>query len=80
MLGRLIKEARIAAGITQEELSHAAGIDRSYLSQLERNLKSPTVQMLFLICGPLGTRPSLLIAALENSDDDSRRPKRKSAK
>jgi transcriptional regulator with XRE-family HTH domain len=39
--------------MTQEELSFAAGIDRSYISQLERNMKSPTVDVLFRICDAL---------------------------
>lgn len=60
-----MKEARLAAEMTQEELSHAAGVDRSYLSQLERDLKSPTIQMLFLLCRALHVRPSALIAQLE---------------
>ena len=74
MLGRLIKEARLAQGMTQDELSHAAGLDRSYLSQLERDLKSPTVQMLLRICRALDVRPSQLIATLEEQPPPKRRP------
>ena len=36
--------------MTQEALSYAAQIDRSYLSMLENNKKSPTVDVLFRIC------------------------------
>ena len=51
--------------MTQEELSFAAGIDRSYISQLERNLKSPTVDILFRICDALKVNASELIARVE---------------
>jgi transcriptional regulator with XRE-family HTH domain len=67
MLGALLKEARLAAGLTQEELAHRAGVDRSYVSQMERDLKSPTVQMLFRVCQALNASPSAIIAALEAS-------------
>jgi transcriptional regulator with XRE-family HTH domain len=67
MLGQILKETRLAAGLTQEELAHAAGVDRSYISQLERDLKSPTIQMLFRLCGALGASPTKVIAQLERS-------------
>jgi len=77
MLGRLLKEARLAAAMTQEELSHAAGIDRSYLSQLERDLKSPTVQMLLRLCARLNVQASRLIAQLEAQPQPRSKPLRK---
>lgn len=66
MLGQILRETREQAGLTQEALAHAAGVDRSYISQLERDLKSPTVQMLFRICQALGTKPSRVIVQLES--------------
>lgn len=65
MLGRILKETRQAAGLTQEALALAAGVDRSYVSQLERDIKSPTIQMLFRLCESLKVRPSTVIARLE---------------
>jgi transcriptional regulator with XRE-family HTH domain len=44
---------RKRAGLTQEQLSFRAGISRPYVSQLERELKSPTVETLFRICDAL---------------------------
>jgi transcriptional regulator with XRE-family HTH domain len=41
------------AGLTQEQLSFKAGLARPYVSQLERSLKSPTVEILFRICDAL---------------------------
>jgi transcriptional regulator with XRE-family HTH domain len=34
--GRRVREARLAAGMTQEELAAACGVERSYISVLER--------------------------------------------
>jgi transcriptional regulator with XRE-family HTH domain len=44
---------RRRAGLTQEQLSFRAGLSRPYVSQLERELKSPTVETLFRICDAL---------------------------
>lgn len=65
MLGDELQKARIDADITQEELSFAAKIDRTYVSQLENNKKSPTVDVLFRICDALGIPASELIARVE---------------
>ena len=65
MLGEILREAREAAGMTQEQLALAAGVDRSYVSQLERDLKSPTIQMLFRLCQALQASPSKLVGKLE---------------
>ena len=51
----------------------AANIDRSYISQLENNRKSPTVDLLFRICDALGVSAADLIARVEKT----RKPQRK---
>ena len=66
MLGREIRLAREAAGLTQEELADRAGVHRTYVSLLERDKKSPTVAMLFRLCAALGLRPSTLLARVES--------------
>jgi transcriptional regulator with XRE-family HTH domain len=67
MLGDVLRKSRELAEMTQEELSFAAKIDRTYVSQLERDLKSPTVDVLFRICDALGIAASELIAQVEKS-------------
>lgn len=51
--------------MTQEQLAFAAELDRTYISQLERDKKSPTLDVLFRICDALGIRLSELIARIE---------------
>ncbi len=65
MMGEELRQAREQAGLTQEELSFRAGLSRPYISQLERNLKSPTVETLFLICEALGVSASEVIGRVE---------------
>jgi len=74
MMGDELRESRERVGLTQEELSFRAGLSRPYISQLERNLKSPTVDTLFLICDALGVSASELIGRVDASR--RRKPKR----
>ena len=61
------------ANLTQEQLSFAARIDRSYISQLENDRKSPTVDLLFRICNALGISASGLLAHVEARESRRRR-------
>lgn len=67
MLGDELRKSRLDAALTQEKLGFEAGLDRTYISQLERNLKSPTVDTLFRMCDALGISASELIARVEKS-------------
>jgi transcriptional regulator with XRE-family HTH domain len=65
VLGKEIRKARLAAGLTQEQLAFKADISRNYVSLLELDEKSPTVQVLLRICRALGVKPSKIIARIE---------------
>ena len=73
MLGDELRKAREDADLTQEQLSFAANLDRSYISLLENNRKSPTVDVLFRLCDALGVTASSLLARVEAT----RKPKTK---
>ena len=68
MLGDELREERLRARMTQEHLAVRAGVSRNYVSLLELNQKSPTVQVLFKLCRALRVRPSALIARIEGHD------------
>ena len=51
--------------MTQEDLALSADVHRTYVSQLERDLKSPTIDVLFRLCKALKKRPSKLLEELE---------------
>jgi transcriptional regulator with XRE-family HTH domain len=67
MMGEELRKARERAGLTQEQLSFRAGYSRPYISQLERDLKSPTIDTLLRLCDALGIRASELVAAVEKA-------------
>lgn len=67
MLGEELRTARVESGLTQEELAFEAEISRNYVSLLELNQKSPTLDVLFQICKALGISAAELIARVEAS-------------
>ena len=73
MLGDELRRARRNAGLTQEQLAAKADISREYVSQLERDRQSPTVDMLLRICRILGASPSKIIESIENKTQSGRR-------
>ncbi|AMW27295.1 helix-turn-helix domain-containing protein [Arthrospira platensis] len=66
-LGQVLIKYRTLAKISQEELADRAGIHRTYVSQIERGLKSPTLSVLFRISQSLNTTASVLIAEVERA-------------
>ena len=65
MLGEEIRKARLKAGLTQESLAFDAGVSRNYVSLLELNRKSPTVDMLMRLCKAMGVSAAKMIARVE---------------
>jgi len=65
-LGRVIAEQRGKAGLTQEALAGRAKLHPTYISQLERGLKSPTVRALIAICDGLELAASEAIRRAES--------------
>jgi len=52
--------------MSQEYLAIKSGLTREYISKLENNHSSPTVETLTAICVVLGVPPSQLISRLES--------------
>ena len=65
MLGDELSEARLAQGLSQEQLAAQAGVTREYISKLENGRSSPTVDTLLAICSALGIKASQIIAKIE---------------
>jgi transcriptional regulator with XRE-family HTH domain len=51
-----LRKLRVAKGLSQEALAIDAGIDRTYVSRLERNLENPTVAVLERIALAMNSR------------------------
>ena len=66
-IGNKIKELRIEKNLTQEELANRAELSKGFISQLERNLTSPSIATLIDILQCLGTNLTEFFA--EESDE-----------
>ncbi|WP_040007252.1 helix-turn-helix domain-containing protein [Fibrisoma limi] len=51
--GKAIKQIRITKGWTQEDLSDKSGMDRSYISRIERGLKNPSLSVVWELANHL---------------------------
>jgi transcriptional regulator with XRE-family HTH domain len=59
--GKVLRELRKEAGLTQEELASEAGLDRTYPSLLERGLRTVTLTNLISIAKALKVKPDRMI-------------------
>jgi transcriptional regulator with XRE-family HTH domain len=64
-LGQVIARLRHKAELSQEALAHQSDLHPTYISQLERGLKSPTVRAVRAIAQVLGISASKLLAKAE---------------
>jgi len=70
--GRILRGKRTARGFTQRELADRAGVDASYISQLERDHKSPSSKTLLNLADALDVEVAELLAMyLPEQDDES---------
>ena len=60
-LGQRIRAAREARGWSQERLADEAGIDRSYMSGIERGVRNISVLKLSRLAQVLGTKSADLL-------------------
>jgi transcriptional regulator with XRE-family HTH domain len=63
--GHVLRTLRKEAGLTQEQLSFEAEIERNFVSLIERGINQPTVRVLFKLASALGTSPSAMIRHVE---------------
>lgn len=56
---------RRGPSIVTAVLAHEAGVDRSYVSLLERGIKNPTLRMVFRLAGILGVTAKELVGRVE---------------
>ncbi|MEA4883151.1 MAG: XRE family transcriptional regulator [Clostridia bacterium] len=56
-IGRKIKNLRLKKGLTQEELGERTDLTKGHISQIERDLSSPSIETFFNILEVLGCAP-----------------------
>jgi XRE family transcriptional regulator, regulator of sulfur utilization len=68
LFGRNVRHFREERGWSQERLAQAADLDRSYISDIERGARNPTLVIVARLAGALGLDPASLLAATGSPD------------
>jgi transcriptional regulator with XRE-family HTH domain len=63
--GAVLREAREKQGISQERLAHDCGLDRTFISLLERGARQPSLSTVFALAKALAIAPSMLVSEVE---------------
>jgi len=63
--GQILRELRRERGLSQEALALKAGLQRNYISLIERGVNQPTITTVFKLASALAIRPSEVIARVE---------------
>lgn len=63
--GQALRTLRIERGLSQEALALEAGIQRNYVSLIERGINQPTITIIFKLAEALEMQPSQLIELVE---------------
>jgi transcriptional regulator with XRE-family HTH domain len=64
--GAVLRRLRLQKGLSQEGLALEAGLQRNYISLLERGLNSASLKTLFKLSAVLGTRVSDMLVEVES--------------
>ena len=60
-LGRNLRRLRMEKGWSQEAFADEAGIHRTYVSDIERGARNPTIAIVEQLAKPLGIPPGRLL-------------------
>lgn len=66
-LGEVVLQKRTQLGWSQDDLSDASGINRAFISNIERGQRNPSTETLLKLAKGLKMKLSSLIAMSENS-------------
>ncbi len=67
--GNALRALRTSRNLSQENLGQLTGLDRTYISGLERGKRNPTLKVIAHIAACLGTTASDLLEGLEIEHD-----------
>lgn len=63
--GKVLRELRLGAGLTQEELGFEADLRRTYISILELGHQQPTLTTILKLSKPLGRTAQEIVGLVE---------------
>lgn len=62
-LGTALKHHRKGAGLSQEQLAEAVDVSTEWISQMERGIGTPSLELLVKVAEAVGMEPTALLAA-----------------
>lgn len=71
--GKALRELRRSQSLSQEKLALEAGLDRTFISMLERGTRQPSLSTVFVLARALDLAPSAMVADVERRMDRIRR-------
>lgn len=60
LLGQRVRTLRMEAGLSQESFAEKCGLDRTYISGIERGTRNPTLEVLYILATALHTELATL--------------------
>jgi transcriptional regulator with XRE-family HTH domain len=63
--GKVLRALRAERGLSQEALALEAGIQRNYVSLIERGVNQPTITIIFKLATALEMNPSQVVELVE---------------
>ena len=64
--GIILQKERKKNGLSQEKLAELAHLHRTYISDIERGIRNPTITTIFALCKAFNTTPAELLKGFEN--------------
>jgi len=64
--GIILQNKRKKNNLSQEKLAELANLHRTYISDLERGIRNPTLTTIFTLCRAFNTAPAELLKEFEN--------------
>ncbi len=71
--GGVVRQARLAAGVSQEALAYTASVERSYFGRIERGQSQPTLYVVLKVAAALGIEGGVLVSMVEEDMASSRK-------
>jgi transcriptional regulator with XRE-family HTH domain len=74
--GAAVRIHRQALGISQEELAHRAGVDRTYMSGIERGVRNPSLKSINRVASALEVDLVTLFRTMRELADEGEKGRR----
>ncbi|WP_413673287.1 helix-turn-helix domain-containing protein [Massilia cellulosiltytica] len=63
--GKVLRAVRKEARLSQEQLALSAGVERNFVSLIERGINQPTIRVVFKLAEALNMSPARLVELTE---------------